>query len=307
MLELKNIKVSYKDKKVLDNLSLTASQAEIIGLVAPNGMGKTTLFNVIANFLKPNKGKVIINDKYQYKSERQEIKIHQQLATLPDQADLFEDLSGVEHMKLYKNMWKSSKKVEDIYQSLDMESYVKRKVKTYSLGMRQRLCFAMLRCTDTEIMLMDEVMNGLDVANVSLISNQLIEMKQEGKLLFIASHLLSNLDLYADRVLFLKDGDFVHEQHRANQHEKYIKMTVLPSDYDKLSHIHPFPTNHLYIAENLLCIPTSAMTKEEQADWMLRLSNDSDSEIRLGPLGTQEYYERFYHEEETELPTGGER
>src|SRR5699024_3923162 len=112
--------------------------------------------NVISNFLKPNGGTVTFNGKLQYKTERKEIAIHKQLATLPDQGDLFEELTGVDHMKLYANMWKgNAKQVKEIYESLQMQSYVKRKVKTYSLGMRQRLCFAMLAAADTKIMLMD--------------------------------------------------------------------------------------------------------------------------------------------------------
>lgn len=72
MLELKNISVAYKDKKVLDDLSLTAKPGEIIGVVAPNGTGKTTLFNVIANFLKPGEGEVTFQEKHTYRSEKAE-------------------------------------------------------------------------------------------------------------------------------------------------------------------------------------------------------------------------------------------
>lgn len=295
MLKLENISVKYKDKVVLDNLSLTANSGEIIGLVAPNGTGKTTLFNVISNFLKPNKGKVTLNGKLQYKHEKSEIAIHKQLTTLPDQSDLFEELTGVDHMKLYANMWKgSAEHVEDIYKYLQMESYVKRKVKTYSLGMRQRLCFAMIAAADTQVMLMDELMNGLDVANVSLISKRLMQMKKEGKLIFIASHLLSNLDLYADRVLYLKDGDIVHQQDANETAEKYIKIDLTPKQYEALT--GTLPEEHLFIANHLCCIPISNMTQDEKNEWIARLSAFDEKELTIGPLGTVEYYERYYHE-----------
>src|SRR5699024_8805160 len=104
-----------------------------------------------------------------------------------------------------------------------MNSYVKQKVHTYSLGMCQRLCFAMIVAADTPVMLMDEVMNGLDVANVELLSNHLIQMKQENKLIFIASHLLDNIDLYAYRVLFLSDDIIIHEQQLTHENYNYHK------------------------------------------------------------------------------------
>lgn len=296
MLKLENISVSYKDKVVLDNLSLTAKSGEIIGVVAPNGTGKTTLFHVIANFLKPNKGTVIFNDKLQYKTEKKEIEIHKQLTTFPEQGDLFEELSGVDHMKLYANMWKgTTKHVKEIYERLHMEGYVKKKVKTYSLGMRQRLCFAMVAAADTPVMLMDEVMNGLDVANVALISEYLMQMKKEGKLIFVASHLLSNLDLYADRVLYLKDGDIIHQQDFNRMDEKYIKIDLSPEQYRELA--DALPEEHLYIANHLCCIPIANMAEKEKNAWMTRLSAYDDKELTIGPLGTAEYYEKYYHED----------
>ncbi|GGA74655.1 ABC transporter ATP-binding protein [Ornithinibacillus halotolerans] len=296
MLKLENISVKYKDKVVLENLSFSANSGEIIGLVAPNGTGKTTLFNVIANYLKPNKGNVTFNGNLQYKTERKELSIHKQLVTLPDQGDLFEELSGVDHMKLYANMWKgSSKQVKEIYEELHMEGYVKKKVKTYSLGMRQRLCFAMIAAADTPIMLMDEVMNGLDVANVSLISNRLMKMKQEGKLIFIASHLLANLDLYADRVIYLRDGGIVHEQRLNETDEEFIKIQVTEEQYEKLQ--YALPENHLYIGKRLCCIPVTGLSMEEKKEWIEKLSEYKDKELTIGPLGTPEFYERYYHED----------
>jgi ABC-2 type transport system ATP-binding protein len=296
MLKLENISVKYKDKVVLDNLSFTANRGEIIGLVAPNGTGKTTLFNVIANFLKPNKGKVTLDGNLQYKTERKEISIHKQLATFPDQGHLFEELTGVDHMKLYANMWKgTTKHVKEIYEQLQMEGYVKKKVKTYSLGMRQRLCFAMIVAADTPIMLMDEVMNGLDVANVSLISRRLMQMKQEGKLIFVASHLLSNLDLYADRVIYLKGGDIIHQQALNDSTEEYLKVELTPEQYEKLQ--YTLPENHLFIANHLCCIPIEQMDTEEQKEWVVKLSAYKEKELTIGPLGTAEFYEKYYHED----------
>jgi ABC-2 type transport system ATP-binding protein len=295
MLKLKDISVAYKDKKVLDKLSLTAEKGEIIGLVAPNGTGKTTLFNVIANFLKPNSGTVNFHEKHSYRSEKEEIRIHKQLATFPDQSDLFEELSGIDHMKLYANMWKkTTKHIPGIVEDLHMSDYVKKKVRTYSLGMRQRLCFAMMEAADTPMMLMDEVMNGLDLSNVALISQHLRDMKKQDKLIFVASHLLENLDLYADRVLFLKDGKIIHEQHFHGDSVVFIKISLEPDQYHHVKNTYALPYDYHYIADHLLCIPIEDMKMDEQAEWLDRLM-PFDREITIGPLGTMEYYEKYFH------------
>lgn len=296
MLRLKDITVAFGDHVVLEDLSLTADEGQIIGLVAPNGMGKSTLFNVISNYVKPKEGEVIFFGKDKYGSEKDELKIRHYLSFLPEQKDLFQQLSGVDHLKLYANMWKKTDKhVNQIIEDLNMGYYVRQKVYTYSLGMRQRLCFAMLLAADTPIMLMDEVMNGLDVSNVILITEHLERLRQEKKLIFIASHLLDNLDLYADRVLFLKNRKIIHDKKRDEDSELYLKVPLTVEEYEAVKLLHPLPENHLYIASRLLAIPLDDI-KEEQQAWIERFMPYAKSNLSIGPLGTHEQYERYYYE-----------
>lgn len=100
-----------------------------------------------------------------------------------------------------KGIFSARKAIEQYYQL--------QKFPDVTIG--QRLCFAMQIVTDTPYMLMDEVMNGLDPTNVELISNVLKALREQKKAIVIASHILTNLDSYADRVLFLKDGKIIHE------------------------------------------------------------------------------------------------
>lgn len=297
MLELKDISIAYKDHQVLENVSLKAEAGEIIGLVAPNGTGKTTLFHIMANFLKPDNGEVYVGGRHTYRNEKDELYIHKQLAILPDQSDLFDELSGMDHLKLYGSMWKKeTRHIQAIVDRLQMGSYVKKKVKTYSLGMRQRLCFAMMAAADTPIMLMDEVMNGLDIANVALISDYLIDMKRNMKLIFIASHLLKNLDVYADRVLFMKNKTIIHQQNMHERGEKFIKFEMSPDQYEKFMDRYDLPPNHLYIAGRLCCIPLDDMDTSEQITWISQLLSFEDIDFTVGAMGTTEYYERYYDE-----------
>lgn len=207
MIELQQITVQFGTKQVLQNISMTFHKGEIIGLVAPNGTGKSTLMNVMMNYVKPHQGRVILQEKWQYTTKKNEVYIHQQMSMMPDQSDLYPHLSGKEHLKMYSVMWGSSPSlIEKTIEQLGMASYVNKKTGTYSLGMRQRLCFAMQIVADTSIMLMDEVMNGLDPTHVELISQILLQKKAEGKTIIIASHLLENLEKYADRIFFLVGG-----------------------------------------------------------------------------------------------------
>lgn len=207
MLELKQVGMQFQEKRVLDDISITFEPGQIIGLVAPNGTGKSTLMNVIMNYLSPKQGQVVINEALRYTSKTNEVKIHQLMSMMPDQNDLYNHVSGKNHLKIYQTMWNSRPGlIDDTIEKLGMASYVKKKTGTYSLGMRQRLCFAMQIVSDTQIMLMDEVMNGLDPTHVEMISQILVEKKREGKTVIIASHLLENLEQYADKIYFFKSG-----------------------------------------------------------------------------------------------------
>ncbi|WP_342543657.1 ABC transporter ATP-binding protein [Paenisporosarcina sp. FSL H8-0542] len=210
MIELKNIGVHFSSRDILKDVSVMFNPGEIIGLVAPNGTGKSTLMNVIMNYINPNSGKVILNHKLEYTNKKNEVKIHQLVSMMPDQGDLYNQISGKEHLKIYSSMWNSNPKlIDSIINELGMASYIDKKTGTYSLGMRQRLCFAMQIVSDTQVMLMDEVMNGLDPTHVELISKILVKKKIEGKTIIVASHLLENLEKYANRIFFMKNGELI--------------------------------------------------------------------------------------------------
>lgn len=298
MLEIKNVNKAFGEKIVLKGVNFQAEPGEIIGLVAPNGTGKSTLLNIIMNFLSPDSGQVSINEKYDYSSKKNEIKMHEYLSFLPELNDLYDELSGVEHLKLYSRMWKKDlKKLPNIITRLNMDHYVKKPVSTYSLGMRQRLAFAMLLASDTEIMLMDEVMNGLDPDNVSLLTEILIELKAQGKVILIASHLLDNLDLYADRILFFRDGNILLETREKVEDEwaeTFIKVPVSMNRYEELKEKKKFPKNHQFIARKLIAIPVKVIGKEGINQWIDFFLAQGEFNVTIGKIGTAEWYDEFY-------------
>ena len=302
MLKINNINKSFGDKVVLKEVDFEAAPGEIIGLVAPNGTGKSTLLNIMMNFISPDSGKVSIKDKYDYSSKKNEIKMHEQLTFLPELNDLYAELSGTEHLKLYSKMWKKDvKRIETITKRLKMDHYVKKPVRTYSLGMRQRLAFAMILAADSDIMLMDEVMNGLDPDNVSLITEILIELKEQGKIILIASHLLDNLDLYADRILFFRDGNILLETRDKVENPlevTFIKVPLIRERYDEIKQQVTLPEKSQYIAGKILAIPLEGLSKEEISQWMNFFIDEGELNITVGQIGTSEWYEEFYNAKE---------
>lgn len=302
MIDIQNITVRFGDMNVLNNISMTFKQGQMIGLVAPNGTGKSTFMNVLMNYVKPLNGKIVFKDGLCYSNKQNEVKIHTFVSMMPDQSDLYNHLSGREHLKMFATMWKSDLKlIDETIEALNMGHYVNKKTGTYSLGMRQRLCFAMQIVTNTDIMMMDEVMNGLDPNNVEIISKILLKKKAEGKIIIIASHLLDNLEKYADRIFLFNEGKLIDTnqiiEDFSQAHIKTIRIKNMESNTKKQLHeLYPniklqTLTNdmtliHLLSSEaSLLSSLTSFLVERNVVDFA------------FGKVTLNDLYAMYYHEE----------
>ncbi|MGY3765164.1 ATP-binding cassette domain-containing protein [Vagococcus vulneris] len=232
MLKLTDITIGYGSKKIITNVSETFTPGEVVGLVAPNGTGKSTLLNAIMGQVSLKQGQIEFKQSLTYKNQHSRRKIYRLVSMMPDQNDLYPELTGWRHLKMYRGIWKAKGiDLKQLVKRLNMSHYVYQKVGSYSLGMKQRLCFAMQIACDTEIMLMDEVMNGLDPNNVELISGLIDEKRQEGKTIIIASHLLENLSEYADRIFFIDNAQLELFRDKRRQDESiYLKLST--EDFD---------------------------------------------------------------------------
>lgn len=230
MIVLDNVGVKFKKREILSELDLEISENEVVGLIAPNGMGKTTIFNLIMNNLKPNTGTVTV-DGLDYKHKKNRKQIFQKLSILPNQNDLIADYTGREHLKMYAAFWnREPDDIQRVIARLSLDKFIDQKVSRYSLGMRQRLCFGMQLLLNTDYLLMDEVTNGLDIDNIELVEEIVTDLKHEGKGIVIISHLLTSLDKICDRVLFLLDGQ-IHLQHVPNDSENERFLILKREDY----------------------------------------------------------------------------
>lgn len=301
MIELKNIHVQFSGKDILKDVSVMFHPGEIIGLVAPNGTGKSTLMNVIMNYVNPNRGKIILNHELEYSSKKNEANIHQHISMMPDQSDLYNHISGREHLKIYSSMWNTDpKSIDGIINELGMSSYINKKTGTYSLGMRQRLCFAMQIVSDTQVMLMDEVMNGLDPTHVELISNILVKKKSEGKTVLVASHLLENLEKYADQIFFINKGELIHVNELSPGFDEREITTVRLTEITNAIHelfTERFPKTTIRLLPNgVTLIDVEGYTTEELSAIVEFLKENGLTEFSFGKVTLKDLYSMYYQE-----------
>lgn len=293
MLEVHIKSFSYGEKEVLNQVDLHLPPSQIIGLVAPNGVGKSTLIQILSGHLRNNG----ISVSYQGKNYTTDtVFMRQHIVKMPDQSELYDELNGIEHLNFYASMWKvASGTVQTVVEQLKMEDYIHHKVGEYSLGMRQRLCFALVLVTKADYMLVDEVMNGLDPDNVELISRVLRQLRNEGKTIVMASHLLNNLDSIADKIYFIKEKRIALEYSPQAEAIDTLQLTFVSKErFEKFVEEFQSEVEMMNSEERQLSIHlTPGEYSEEKWKWIFEDIHQF-SEIKIGVKSCYALYKELY-------------
>lgn len=228
MLEVVNIEKSYGKKKILHDISFSIEKGQIKALVGPNGSGKTTLMNTMTNLLKRDGGQVLVDGK-EFKDE----KIFNHISFFKDEKILDENLYGIDYLNYIKNVYKRTKDdVDRVIKEIGIESFVKSKTGSYSLGMKKKLMLAMDFLPQRDIILLDEPLSGLDPTSVIKMMALIKKKAKDGQGILISSHSLNDIDEITNNILFLKDGKILEE---VLENEKFIE--IISSDNEKLSSV----------------------------------------------------------------------
>lgn len=228
MLEVVNIEKSYGKKKILHDISFSIEKGQIKALVGPNGSGKTTLMNTMTNLLKRDGGQVLVDGK-EFKDE----KIFNHISFFKDEKILDENLYGMDYLNYIKNVYRRTKDdVDRVIKEIGIESFVKSKTGSYSLGMKKKLMLAMDFLPQRDIILLDEPLSGLDPTSVIKMMALIKKKAKDGQGILISSHSLNDIDEITNNILFLKDGKILEE---VLENEKFIE--IISNDNEKLSSV----------------------------------------------------------------------
>jgi ABC-type multidrug transport system ATPase subunit len=186
---IENLSLMFSNNKVLDKINVHLQIGELVGIVGPNGSGKTSLLKVILGLYKKFEGEVSLgNFKY---------------AGTLEEADFSPSLSGYENLEY---LCRNKEAVNRFIDMFNMHDYIYDRVKTYSQGMRQRLAIVYAFSQETDIIIFDEPLNALD-KNARDIFRKCIQLKEmRDKLIIISSHISSNLEFDFDKVLVMNNG-----------------------------------------------------------------------------------------------------
>ena len=203
-IEVIDVSKSFKDHTVLKNINLTVNKGEICGIIGRNGSGKTVLLKCICKIFLEDSGEIYILGENTTKTPS----IIKNLGVLIETPAFLENFSGYWNLKFLADLSHKigKKEVQAILRVVGLEEAQNKKVKNYSLGMKQRLAIAQTIMENQTILILDEPMNGLDKKGVKDIRELLLSLREEGKTILIASHYAEDIQILCDTVCEMEGG-----------------------------------------------------------------------------------------------------
>ena len=210
VLRLQNLSKKYGERMAVNNLSLDIHRGDIFGFLGPNGAGKTTTIRMLFGLITPTAGHIEILGKNLTTDRAQ---ILPRVGALIETPALYMYMSGRDNLRAVAAALGGvpSSRIDTVLEIVGLQGRQKDRVRTYSLGMKQRLGVAIALLQDPDVLVLDEPANGLDPAGIVEMRDLMHNLATEGKTVFISSHILSEVQQICSRVAIISQGKLVTE------------------------------------------------------------------------------------------------
>ena len=233
VLTLSGVSKSYGPVQALKEVSFEVPVGSVFGILGPNGSGKTTLLSIILDVLKANNGNFLWFGQPGSKEQRRKI------GSLLETPNFYHYLSAVDNLKVTQSISGrgTDEDINEVLKKVNLFERRKSRFKTYSLGMKQRLAIAASLLGDPRVLVLDEPTNGLDPVGIAEIRELIIELKNSGHTIIIASHLLDEVEKVCTHVAILKKGQLLTtgEVNEVLQDEDVVEVAA--ADLDMLADV----------------------------------------------------------------------
>jgi len=207
VIKVENISKNFGTLKAVDNLSFEVEAGQVFGFLGQNGSGKSTTIRMLLSLIHPSSGSIELFGK---SIQKNRASILEQVGAIIERPDLYPYLTATEHLQLFAKVRKQKVAAINITKTLEQVGLSHRsqdKVQTFSLGMKQRLGIAIALVHNPSLIILDEPTNGLDPQGIADIRGLIQYLaKEEGKTVFVSSHLLSEIEQVANQILIIHQG-----------------------------------------------------------------------------------------------------
>ena len=229
IMETVGLQKSYRGKLVVDDVSIHIPKGSIYGFVGPNGAGKSTVMKMILNLIYPESGEVRL---FGEKVTDHSYEIFKRVGSIIENPYFYEKMTARQNLQLHCEYmgFPNKERIDEVLQMVHLQNVEEKQIRHYSLGMKQRLAIARAILTHPEFLMLDEPINALDPEGIREMRNLFLRLnREEGTTMFISSHILSEVDLLADRIGVIRNGKLLTEVPIEEIHKRqteYISLQV---------------------------------------------------------------------------------
>ena len=238
ILETEGLSKKYAGVLRVNDLDIRIKEGELSGFLGPNGAGKSTTMKMLLGLVKPSTGTISIFGKPFIEKNR--IEILNEMGSLIESPSYYGHLSGKENMEIVRKLLDVPKSnIDEAIKIVRMENQMNKKVRYYSLGMKQRLGIAMALAGFPKLLILDEPTNGLDPAGIEEIRELIKALPQKyGMTVMISSHILSEIDQVASSIGIINHGELIFQERKeALENERKPYITIRTSDMEKTCNV----------------------------------------------------------------------
>lgn len=203
LLEIKNLNMSYENKKILNNINIKVEGGKIVGLLGKNGVGKSTLIKIINGLLQKDSGEILLNGNKITPQDKEKI------AYLPEKTYLNKNMRVIDYFNYMSEFYETFNKEKAINQLEKLNLNINTKICKMSKGMQEKLQLILVMARDAELYILDEPLGGVDPATRDYILDTILSNFKEGSSVIISTHLISDIEKILDDVIFIDDGKIV--------------------------------------------------------------------------------------------------
>lgn len=273
LVEIQNVTKIIKGRTIIDSLSFNVNKGEVFGFLGPNGAGKTTTIRMIVGLIGMTSGDIkILGHSIQSDFE----KAIKHVGGIVENPEMYKFMSGYQNLVHFARMSQgvTKEKIADTVEFVGLTDRIHDKVKTYSLGMRQRLGLAQCLLHDPKILILDEPTNGLDPAGIREIRDHVRKLARErGMAVIVSSHLLSEMEMMCDRIGIIQQGKLIDVQLMTDfvqGNEKIYEIEVEEKEHAGRIVKEMYPDSKVQLTENGVALP---LKKEKVPEVIKRLVN----------------------------------
>lgn len=228
MIEVKGLTKRYGELLAVDNISFYVEKGEIFGFLGPNGAGKTTTIKILTGELEPTDGDVKVAGFIPVRDRKN---LHKIIGVVPEIQNLYERMTAKENLTFFAKLYDiNHKRVDELLEQFDLQEWANKKVKNFSLGMKQRLLLTRGLLPKPDILFLDEPTKGLDPYTARYIRSIIKEVNKKGTTIFLTTHYMEEADELSDRVVIIDKGKIIvcdnPENLKRSQDKGIIKITL---------------------------------------------------------------------------------